>query len=423
MLTLPLFVLWTLAWWDLNAPGLIDPAESGDGTIVLRRLSSPNDPDEADAGPPTRVFFSSTGGPKPGGPWLGIQFGPVPKALAAQLKLDSTAGQMVMNVVEGSPADQAGLQQYDVITEIDGKTASTKIQDFMSVVQGFSPGESHSFSLVRGGDRIQSTVVIGARPEEIGPSKYKYDDEELAQAHVLGRGGMLQKDDKGNWTFKGFNMADLPDFWKAIPAPGDIDFQFNATAPFGPHSGKIQTYLKREEGKTVRIEKAGDGKITVITTINDNGKESTTTKTYDSDAELEADDPDAAKMLAEGPRMRFQFLGDGKMHIAPFDADIRLRIEDAMKNADEAIKKSGVWLDGGTGQSHSLDGKAFKFIGRQPRTSFEVTPDGKVKVTTRKGDEELTTVYDNADALKAANPELYGKFERLQQRTAKQPQD
>jgi len=39
-----------------------------------------------------------------GGPWLGIQFGPVPKPLAAHLGIDPGEGQMVLNVVEGSPS-------------------------------------------------------------------------------------------------------------------------------------------------------------------------------------------------------------------------------------------------------------------------------------------------------------------------------
>lgn len=415
---LPSLALWSLAsFWPGLGPATLDPAVAPGENMILQKAAAADDGD--DGKPDTIVFHGASQAAKPGGPWLGIQFGPVSRPLAAQLRLDADTGQMVMNVVENSPADQAGLQQYDIIVDVDGQKTSSKINDFMSVVREFKPGEAHTLSLLRAGQRIGATLTVGARPEEIGPSKYKYDDEELSQGRVLGRGGMLQKDDRGNWAFKGFNMPDLPDFWKAIPAPNDLDFQFNIPLP-GGHGNKIQMYMKRDEGKTLRVEKADDGKITVITTVKENGKESTTTKTYANQQELEASDPDASKMLSEAPPMRFEFLGDGKMHMGPFDADMRLRIEEAMKNADGVLKNSDEVLK--QLDTWKADGKGRVLMTRKARTSFEVTPDGKVKVTTRSGDDEITSVYDNADALKAANPDAYRKFERLQERT-KQPKD
>jgi len=409
MLSLILLSSLMPAWANLDAE-FIDPADKK--PIVLHKWSSADDDDDGPATTPKTLFFHSAGGEaKPGGPWLGIQFGPVSKPLAAQLRIDAGSGQMVTNVVEGSPADTAGLQQYDVIVNLDGTAASSSIEEFMSIVRAFKPGESHNLTVVRNGQRINLSLVVGARPDEIGPSKYKSDDEELSQGNVFGRSGMLQKDDKGNWVFKGFNMPDLPDFWKAIPAPSDHDFLFNVPLP-GGKGKKIQMYMKAGEGKTTRVEKAEDGKITVITTTTENGKESTTTKTYNSEADLEAADPDAAKMLKEGPQMRFNFSGDGKMHFNTIEGDLKTRIEEAMKNAEGALKGSEDLLK--QLDSMKLDGAGRVMIGRKAKTSFEVTPDGKVKVTTRKGDDEITTVYDNADALRQANPEQFRKFERLQ---------
>ena len=408
MITIPTLIIGSMAplWTHI---ALIDPAAPPpkDRAYIVGKVDVSDDDDAGTSAPKTLLFKH---GPniEPGGPWLGIQFGPVSKATSTQLHLDT--GQMVINVHENSPADQAGLQQYDVITAIDGQKVSSNIDEFLNVVRGYKPGEVHTLNIVRGGQTMQITLTVGTRPEDVGAPKYKSDDEDLSQGQVFNRGGMLQKDDKGNWVFKGFNMPDMPDVWKALPPPGDHDFFFNVpVAPGGPNS-KFQMFMKKDSGKTIRVEKADDGKITVMTTVSENGKETTTTKTYAGEDEMKASDPDAAKMLGEGPPMRFKFFHGDPMHAAPLDDDMRAKIEEAMKNAQDALKNG----QGGFGFAFGDPAGHAQVFSRKARTSFEVTPDGKVKVTTRKGEDEITNVYDKAEALRQANPDQYKKFERLQ---------
>ncbi|HKQ46977.1 MAG TPA: PDZ domain-containing protein [Phycisphaerae bacterium] len=371
-----------------------DQASAGQAPkMIVRKL----DEDDEDVAP--------VGNIEPGGPWLGIQFGPVPKPLASHLKIEGEAGQMVLNVAEGSPADTAGLQQFDVITQIDGQQASADIGDFLERVRAFTPNEVHTFSLLRGGQSQQVQVTVGTRPDDFESLEYKYETpmEDLAHGKVFGRGGMLEKDDQGNWVFKGLNMKDLPDAFHAIPDVGDMDFQFNFPIP-GPDGGDgQQVYVFKNKGETLNIVREQDGRITVTRTKIEDGKKDTTTTTYENEDDLKARDPDAHKSMSHGPAKfgprKFKFYQDGQW-------------QDALKNSEEAMKH----YEDAIRQFH--DGKGgFAFGFHKPSTSFETTPDGKIRVTIRKGDDELVENYDSAEALRSANPNLFKKYQKFQEKS------
>src|SRR6185312_14894597 len=49
---------------------------------------------------------------------MGVYVSPVPPAMAAQLRLKPRTGLVVEGVMQGSAAEQAGIQQYDVIDRV-----------------------------------------------------------------------------------------------------------------------------------------------------------------------------------------------------------------------------------------------------------------------------------------------------------------
>jgi len=51
--------------------------------------------------------------------WLGVRLGPIPEALAAHLK--DARGAIVDDVVQGSPAEKAGLKRFDMIVAVGGR--------------------------------------------------------------------------------------------------------------------------------------------------------------------------------------------------------------------------------------------------------------------------------------------------------------
>jgi putative serine protease PepD len=69
----------------------------------------------------------------------------------------------VAGVVAGGPAAKAGLQQGDVITEIDGQTATSNIQ-LQELTLTKKPGDTVAIGFVRDGKTGKATVTLGTQP-------------------------------------------------------------------------------------------------------------------------------------------------------------------------------------------------------------------------------------------------------------------
>jgi putative serine protease PepD len=75
----------------------------------------------------------------------------------------STGGATISTVQAGSPASSAGLQQGDKVTAIDGKTI-TSTQQFIETVDTYSPGQTITLTVKRGGNTITPKLTLGTRP-------------------------------------------------------------------------------------------------------------------------------------------------------------------------------------------------------------------------------------------------------------------
>jgi len=93
--------------------------------------------------------------------YFGVQTLPIPADAAAQAGLKG--GLYVAGVVAGGPAAKAGLQQGDVITEIDGETATTNVQ-LQELTLTKQPGDTVPIGYVRNGAAAKATVTLGSQP-------------------------------------------------------------------------------------------------------------------------------------------------------------------------------------------------------------------------------------------------------------------
>jgi hypothetical protein len=88
--------------------------------------------------------------------WLGVSTSRVPPALRQHLKLKNKGVGLVVESVEPeSPADQAGLEQFDILEKLDDQWIVNSEQ-FSVIVRMHKPGEEVTLSLIREG---QPTTV------------------------------------------------------------------------------------------------------------------------------------------------------------------------------------------------------------------------------------------------------------------------
>jgi serine protease DegQ len=95
--------------------------------------------------------------------YLGIQPDQVTRDVAAELGLDQARGVVALEVVEGSPAAQAGLRPGDVIVRMDDANVDT-VEDLFGELRQRRPGSQARLTFIRDGREQQATVTLADRP-------------------------------------------------------------------------------------------------------------------------------------------------------------------------------------------------------------------------------------------------------------------
>ena len=111
-------------------------------------------------------------------PWLGIVG--IDFQAAKFLGLDNRTALLVGEVVEGSPAAEAGLQSGDIITAVNGN-AFKKYASNSDVIYAFHlqlyknlPGEELKFTVIRGDERKEILVILGKLPKRSNEAPREY---------------------------------------------------------------------------------------------------------------------------------------------------------------------------------------------------------------------------------------------------------
>ena len=96
--------------------------------------------------------------------WLGIQLQEVTTEIAAALGLEQKGGVLVAEVIDGTPAQKAGLENGDVILRIGGDAVANP-NDLSRRVASYPPGERLRLRVLRDGKERNLTVTLGRRDE------------------------------------------------------------------------------------------------------------------------------------------------------------------------------------------------------------------------------------------------------------------
>lgn len=98
-------------------------------------------------------------------PTIGVQMEPVSEALAYTLDIDGARSILVGGVIEGQPAEQAGLERFDVIIGVDGSDG-VSMTELRAIVAQKKAGDTLDLSVLRRGrpQSIQITVAESQVP-------------------------------------------------------------------------------------------------------------------------------------------------------------------------------------------------------------------------------------------------------------------
>lgn len=95
--------------------------------------------------------------------WLGVTVQDLDTEMAKMAKLKELKGAVVTDVVEGSPAEKAGLMRKDIIISFDGKEVEDSAH-LRNMVVNTSPGKTVTLEIIRNGKYYTVTVTIGELP-------------------------------------------------------------------------------------------------------------------------------------------------------------------------------------------------------------------------------------------------------------------
>jgi len=96
--------------------------------------------------------------------WLGVSIQGVTPEIADSLGLDKSRGALVSDVIEQSPAEQAGIKVGDVIVEYNGKQIEESTE-LPILVARTDVGKSTNVTVLRNGKRVPIKVEIGELKE------------------------------------------------------------------------------------------------------------------------------------------------------------------------------------------------------------------------------------------------------------------
>ncbi len=98
--------------------------------------------------------------------YIGVQMGPLDARMAAKLGVKDRNGVLVNDVVPGSPAAAAGVQELDVITAFDGQPIKG-LRSLQEVVERSAIGKPHTLTVFRDGEQVTLTVTVKPLPSDV----------------------------------------------------------------------------------------------------------------------------------------------------------------------------------------------------------------------------------------------------------------
>jgi serine protease DegQ len=95
--------------------------------------------------------------------WIGVQPRELSPELAESLALPVKSGVLIAGVLQGGPAERAGMRPGAVVVKIGGKPVVT-LGDLFTAVAAVAPGSSTTIGVQRGAQALELKIEVGERP-------------------------------------------------------------------------------------------------------------------------------------------------------------------------------------------------------------------------------------------------------------------
>jgi len=397
------------------------------------------------------------GGDTEAGGWFGVRLDAPCLSLEKQLGLDGK-GLVVFNVCEGSPADTAGLQQFDLLIKFDGQEVGNEAYQLGERIREIGSGTEVVLIVIRGGQETPLQVKLGAFPDKEGIVwKYKEEPKQVFKENYSIHGKVLEHSPGGELVIKDIGkLEEIPELFRQV-----LPDYHEAIVEFSVDDGKLKKKVSVvKEGETIEVEQEHEGEILVRRIVLGEDEHEAQVVVYEDNEALKEGDQEAyyiavkihsdARLevpgLPDGPKFvvetssgapRYPHLKQEHRHLILEDQErvdkeqeLKVVLEQAMLLAQEKtrkilqdkmerVEKFQEEMADVEVLAREIEERVRKVIEEQLQArnqaqfDFKQEDDGRLTVTIRKGDSELSMVFDNEDQLKEKSPKLYDRYVEL----------
>lgn len=146
--------------------------------------------------------------------YCGISVSPLDPVLTAQLPdvTEKGRGVVVAKVLKGSPAEQAGIKQYDIVITYDDQDIYSPEQ-LVKLVRNDRPGREVAMTYVRGGKVHKATLKLGemTATTEVRDKTAQDEQAHAAQSEHANRAWRRQNNPRPWATFESLTVTKLSD--------------------------------------------------------------------------------------------------------------------------------------------------------------------------------------------------------------------
>ena len=98
--------------------------------------------------------------------YLGVSISPISSDMAAKLGVKDKKGALVTEVMPGTPAAEAGVEELDVIVGFDGQPVDGP-RSLQEVVERSGIGQKHRVAVLRDGRQVELSIAVKPLPEKV----------------------------------------------------------------------------------------------------------------------------------------------------------------------------------------------------------------------------------------------------------------